>query len=120
MAVERLVRGAQDESAPAATVRSRPVGPALVGVRVGPSDPGLVTESAVRALRGRDTVLAAWIGPDAIGRAEAIVRAAAPEVRVERLVFEVAGTPAERTASIAGAAHTLIERPRPGDVGGVG
>jgi precorrin-2/cobalt-factor-2 C20-methyltransferase len=116
MAVERLVRGAQDESAPRPTVQSRPVGPALVGVGVGPSDPGLVTERAVRALRDADTVFAASIGPDAIGRAEAIVRAAAPEVRVERLVFAVAGTTVERAASIAAAARTLVERLDAGDV----
>jgi precorrin-2/cobalt-factor-2 C20-methyltransferase len=115
-AVERLVRGAQDETVPAPTVRTRPVGPALIGVGVGPSDPGLVTERAVRALRDADTVFAASIGPEAIGRAEAIVRAAAPEVRVERLVFAVAGTSAERSASVATAARTLVERLDAGEV----
>jgi precorrin-2/cobalt-factor-2 C20-methyltransferase len=116
LAVERLVRGAEEESAPASPARARPVGPALVGVGVGPSDPGLVTERAVRALRDADTVFAASIGPEAIGRAEAIVRGAAPEVRVERLVFAVAGTPEERTASVADAARALIERLDAGEV----
>jgi len=116
LAVERLVRGAQAESAPAPAVRARPLGPALIGVGVGPSDPGLVTERAVRALRDADCVFAASIGPEAIGRAEAIVRAAAPDVRVERLVFAVAGTTAQRSASVAAAARRLIERLDAGDV----
>jgi precorrin-2/cobalt-factor-2 C20-methyltransferase len=116
LAVERLVRGAQEESAPGSAVPSRPVGPALVGVGVGPSDPGLVTERAVRALRDADRVFAASIGPEAIGRAEAIVRAAAPEVRVERLVFAVAGTTAQRSASVAAAARMLVERLDAGEV----
>ena len=116
LAVERLVRGAQDESAPAPTARARPVGPALIGVGVGPSDPGLVTERAVRALRDADTVFAASIGAEAIGRAEAIVRAAAPDVRVDRLVFAVAGTDEERAASMAAAACTLVERLDAGEI----
>jgi len=116
LAVERLVRGAQVESAPGPTARTRPVGPALIGVGVGPSDPGLVTERAVRALRDADTVFAASIGPEAIGRAEAIVRAAAPDVRVDRLVFAVAGTHDERAASITAAARTVVERLDAGEI----
>jgi precorrin-2 C(20)-methyltransferase len=110
LAVDRLVRSARDQSAPVPPRAPRPVGPALVGVGLGPSEPGLVTARAVQALRDADVVFAASIGPDAIGRAEAIVRAATPDVRVERLVFAVAGTNEERSASVSGAAERVIEQ----------
>ena len=72
----------QERTAPAAV---------LVGVGVGPGDPGLVTLAAVDALRRADRVVAPSSALDAVGRAESVVRQVAPEVRVERLVFSMQG-----------------------------
>src|SRR5438309_9990861 len=74
---------------------------ALVGVGVGPGDPELVTARAVRVLTEADTVLAPSTAPDAVGRAESIVREACAGVAVERLVFEMAPGTAERAAARA-------------------
>lgn len=108
LAVERLVRAAEAESAPGVAPMPAEPGPRLVGVGVGPSDPGLVTVRAATILRSADRVFAAATATDAIGRAEAIVRAVAPEVRIERLVFDIAGDAAAREASLREAGTTLV------------
>lgn len=109
IAIDRLVRSAGDEPAPA---RPRPApvapGPRLVGVGVGPSDADLVTERALAVLRSADRVVAAATGPDAIGRAEAVVRSAAPEVAVDRVVIDIGGDEAVRRRSVEGAAELLL------------
>jgi precorrin-2/cobalt-factor-2 C20-methyltransferase len=109
LAVERLVQAARDDAAPNVPARARPVGPLFVGVGVGPSDPELVTERAVAALRDADRVFAAATGPDVIGRAEAIVRAVAPEVRVDRLVFDIGNDSGSRAASLDAAARAIVD-----------
>lgn len=110
VAVERLVRSAESETGPGRrpSPAAVPAGPRLVGVGVGPSDPELVTERALAVLRAADRVFAASTGPDAIGRAETIVRTAAPEVAVNRLPVAVTGTDEERKASLTAAAELLI------------
>jgi precorrin-2/cobalt-factor-2 C20-methyltransferase len=108
LAVERLVRAAAIEGGPGRPEPVREAGPRLVGVGVGPSDPALVTERAIRTLNDADRVFSASTAPDAIGRAEAVVRAVAPEARVERLVFDIAGDTDARAASVEGAADAVV------------
>jgi precorrin-2/cobalt-factor-2 C20-methyltransferase len=109
LAIERLVRSAEDDAAPGRPARPRLAGPRLVGVGVGPSDPDLVTERAVAVLRDADRVFAASTGSDAIGRAEMIVRAVAPEVAVDRLAWTIADDDAARDASLDAAASAVID-----------
>lgn len=76
----------------------------LIGVGVGPGDPGLVTVKALERLRAADRVFGPVMAPDAVGRAESIVREAAPEIGVERLVFAIAPGEAARAAAHEAAA----------------
>jgi len=80
----------------------------LVGVGVGPGDPDLITLAALGALRHADRVLAPSLATDAVGRAESIVRQAAPEVNVERLVFDMSVDTGDRRASHRSAAAAVL------------
>ncbi|HKE75228.1 MAG TPA: precorrin-2 C(20)-methyltransferase [Acidimicrobiales bacterium] len=113
LAVERLVAAEPAGHAPIArredpvAARHRP-GPALVGVGVGPGDPGLVTRRAVEVLRDADRVVAPSTSAMAVGRAEAIVRDVAPDVAVERVAFVMEVETAARAAALDAAAATLV------------
>ena len=116
LAVERLVAseplataglglGLRDDPVVA---RNRPAA-GLVGVGMGPGDPGLVTTRAIAALRAADRVLAPTTSASAVGRAEAIVREAAPDVVVERVVFVMETDGAARAAALAAAADRVVD-----------
>ena len=84
-----------------------PVPGRLVGVGVGPGEADLLTVRAIGALRRADRVVAPATAIDAVGRAEAIVRQAVPDLRVERIPFAMAPGRAERDRSVNEAAEVL-------------
>ena len=88
---------------------SRLVGPLLVGVGVGPGAADLLTTRARDVIRQANTVVAAAISPDAIGRAEATVRAALGPLRVVRLPVDVNGSSETRARSLPALAERLVE-----------
>lgn len=87
----------------------RQAGPLLIGVGMGPGAADLVSPRAIEAIRQADCVIAGSIGVDAIGRAEAIARAAAGTIRVERLAIDIADQPEVRRRSIDEAAVRVVE-----------
>ena len=102
-AVEAVV----DADAPAPL--DPPVPGRLVGVGVGPGAPDLLTVRALRALRRATVVLAPTTDAVAVGRAETIVRDAAPDVAVERVVFVMAPEPADRAAALDAVCRRVCE-----------
>jgi precorrin-2/cobalt-factor-2 C20-methyltransferase len=79
----------------------------LIGIGVGPGDPELVTVGALRRLREADRVVAPSTAIDAVGRAESIVRQAAPDVRLQRLPFAMASGAEARAEAAHGAAVAI-------------
>jgi precorrin-2/cobalt-factor-2 C20-methyltransferase len=104
-AVERLV----DEGAPPGLRdNDPPIAGRLVGIGVGPGAADLLTVRALRALRRATVVLAPCTDALAMGRAEAIVHEAVPDITVERVVFAmVASKKARRTALNSAAARVV-------------
>ncbi len=98
-AIERLVDGWDVATAtPSPTVQHRR--PALVGVGVGPGDPGLVTTRAAATLATADRVVVISTDARSVGRAEMVVRAVAPRARVNRVPFAIAADPVGRHDSL--------------------
>jgi precorrin-2/cobalt-factor-2 C20-methyltransferase len=93
---------------PAPAQPDPPVPGRLVGIGVGPGEADLLTIRAVAALRRADRVLAPTTAIDAVGRAEAVVRQAVPEVAVERIAFSMAPARSSRHRSIERAAQAVV------------
>ena len=74
--------------------------PALIGVGVGPGDPGLVTERARATLANADRVVVITTDVRSVGRAEMVVRSVAPAARVQRVPFAISGDATARLASL--------------------
>lgn len=117
-AVEAEVAGGAGPSTGGAVrgaVLDQPVPGRLVGVGVGPGDPDLLTVRAVNALRRADRVVAPSTATDAVGRAETIVRQAAPDVRVERAAFAMHPDPEVRAEAMGAIAATVADHLDGGD-----
>ncbi len=80
------------------------VRPQVIGVGMGPGDPGLVTRRAVALVGAADRVLVATTDTRSIGRAEMVVRAVAPLARVQRVAYAI-GAGDDR----AGSMERLVE-----------
>ena len=109
-----IIREALEASLRSPTVAAhvapeQPVPGRLVGVGVGPGEADLLTVRALEALRRADRVLAPTSAVDSVGRAETVVRQAAPDVAVERVVFAMAPSRAARNRSIDAAARCVVE-----------
>jgi len=115
-AIELAVQQAKTGSAAAPAPPVRRSGPALIGVGVGPGAADLLTPRAHDAIASADTVVAAAISADAIGRAESIARAASDPIRVLRLEIDIAGDDERRAASFDAAAAVLVEHLDRGEV----
>jgi precorrin-2/cobalt-factor-2 C20-methyltransferase len=105
-AVEQLL-DAEHAGAVGSAKTDDPVPGRLVGVGVGPGSPDLLTVRALRVLRRATVVVAPCTDLAATGRAEAIVREAAPEVVVQRLVFVMVPDPGERAAALDAATEQV-------------
>ncbi len=98
--IERLLAISDTPAVPAAAPMPVHPRPALIGVGVGPGDPGLVTERARATLAGADRVLVITTDVRSVGRAEMVVRSVAPTARVHRVPFAISGDATARIASL--------------------
>lgn len=109
-AIELAIQHVRSGAAPVEPEPPRRVGPLLIGVGVGPGAADLVTPRARTAIATADLVVAASISADAIGRAEAVIRAAGDPLRIERLGIDVTGSDEARAASFDAARDALVDQ----------
>jgi precorrin-2/cobalt-factor-2 C20-methyltransferase len=109
-AIERLVTVAEPVTRPSErTPEALGVrGPALVGVGVGPGDPGLVTERARATLLAADRVVVATTDAHSVGRSEMVVRAVAPTSTIVRVPYAIGANTDGRQASLTAVADAVI------------
>lgn len=81
----------------------------LVLVGVGPGAADLMTVRSLRALRRAHRVVAPCTAADAVGRAEQIVREAAPDVVLERAVFVMRPDHRARAGALNAVCDRLVE-----------
>lgn len=105
-AIERLLSGGASPAAPTAIVDH--LHPSLVGVGVGPGDPGLVTARARSTLLAADRVVVISTDLRSVGRAEMVVRAVAPTARVQRVAFAIGADAAGRRGSLVELTSTVV------------
>lgn len=99
-AIERFVAVSDGAPPLAAPPVVAIVKPSLVGVGVGPGDPGLITARARATLLAADRVLVLTTDVRSVGRAEMVVRAVAPTANVQRVPFAISGDHTQRHASL--------------------
>ena len=116
LAIEAAVHQSAKGVPPARMPAPRRGGPLLVGVGVGPGPADLLTVRAIEEISRADVIAAASISAQAIGRAEAVMRAGVGPLRVLRLEIDVSGSAIEREASVVAAAERLVEHLDRGEV----
>jgi precorrin-2/cobalt-factor-2 C20-methyltransferase len=107
-AIERLLAGAGPQARADDAGPLRYDRPSLVGVGVGPGDPGLVTRRAHAVLRDADRVIVTTTDEHSVGRAEMVVRAVAPTTRIQRVPFTISGDAGGRLRSLSDLGDVVI------------
>lgn len=108
-AIERLLAVSETgTAAPAPEPVVHHPRPSLVGVGVGPGDPGLITDRARTTLSTADRVLVITTDVRSVGRAEMVVRSVVPTARVQRVPFAIAADPDARHASLVAVADAVM------------
>ena len=107
-AIEQLLAVSNTSAAVPETAIAARNRPSLVGVGVGPGDPGLVTDRARANLRAADRVLVITTDVRSVGRAEMVVRSVAPTARVQRVPFAIGGDADARHASLLDVADAVL------------
>ena len=108
-AIERLL-AVSDPAAPAPApdpIIHHPR-PSLVGVGVGPGDPGLITARSRATLLAADRVLVITTDVRSVGRAEMVVRSVVPTAHVQRVPFAIGADPDARHASLVAVADAVM------------
>ena len=108
-AIGRMLSLPADGDEPASSDRRPPAPrPALVGVGVGPGDPGLVTATGRAILLAADRVLVITTDDHSVGRAEMVVRSVAPTIPVQRVPFAIDPDEQHRQASLEALAAAAV------------